>query len=313
MEYNTGMKIQSVLLAGAGAVGLSVADSIYKYDPACISILARGERLERYRKNGIRVNGEKLDFRFTYGEKTDLIIIASKFHHLSEVIEDIGPSVGKDTIIISLLNGISSEEIIGRKYGRERLPLAFVMGTDAAHEGEETTYKQKGTVYFGDGDGKNGEREELIAEFFKKTGVLFKLEENMRRRLWYKYMLNVGMNQVTAVLKLPYGAITNKGSPLEIPEARLLVDKAMREVILVANAEGIDLNEADIENLYKTTINNFTSGGYTSMCQDVMAGRKTEVEMFSLALMELAKKHGLEVPLNETLYLELKTIEAQSR
>jgi 2-dehydropantoate 2-reductase len=306
------MKINSVLIAGAGAIGLSYAESLYKMDPGCVSILAKGERLERYRKNGLWVNGEKLDFRFTQGEKVDLIIIASKYHHLDQIIDDIGSSVCKDTIILSLLNGISSEEIIGRKLGRERLPLAMVLGTDAFHEGEKTTYTQKGVIHFGDAEGKNGEREESIAELFTHANIPFKLEQNMKRAFWYKFMINVGANQNTAVLRLPYGTIMNKGSQDEIPEARILLEKTMREVIVIANAEGIDLNEEDIENSFKA-INKLSPAGYTSMCQDVMAGRKTEVEMFSLALMELAKKHNISVPVNETLYLQLRTIEALNR
>jgi len=304
------MKINKVLLAGAGAVGLPTAETIFRADPACISILAKGERLERYRKNGLKVNGEKLDIRLSYGEKADLILIACKFHHLGEVIEDISPSVGKDTIIVSLLNGITSEEVIGLRLGRERLPLAMVLGTDAFHKDEETTYTKKGVIHFGDSGGKNGEREDSIAEFFTRTGVAFKLEDNMKRALWYKFMFNVGANQTTAVLRLPYGAIYNKGERGEIPEARFIMEKAFREVIAVANAEGIDLNESDIIKIYGT-INSLSAEGYTSMCQDVMAGRKTEVEMFSAVIMELAKKHGISVPVNEVLYYELKTIEAR--
>jgi 2-dehydropantoate 2-reductase len=302
------MKIKTVLIAGAGAIGLSYAESLYKMDPGCVSILAKGERLERYKKNGLWVNGEKLDFCFSQGEEVDLIIIASKYHHLNQIIEDISSSVGKDTIILSLLNGISSEEIIGHKLGRERLPLAMVLGTDAFHEGEKTTYTRKGVIHFGDAEGKNGEREEAIAELFTRAGIPFKLEQNMKRALWYKYMLNVGANQVTAVLRLPYAAIMDKGDPGEIPEVRFLLEKTMREVITVANAEGIDLNERDIEISYKT-VNSLNPAGCTSMCQDVLAGRKTEVEMFSLALMELAKKHNISVPVNETLYLQLRAIE----
>ena len=302
------MRIKSVLIAGAGAIGLSTAETIYRSEPDSVSVLAKGERLERYRKNGLRVNGEKLDFRFTHGEKADLIIVASKFHHLDQIIEDIGPSVGKDTIILSLLNGISSEEIIGRKLGGERLPLAMIIGTDAFHEGEETTYTRKGVIHFGDADGKNGEREEGIAEFFTRTGVAFSVEQNMKRTLWYKFMLNIGTNQTTAVLRLPYGAIQKKGGANEIPEARFLIEKAMNEVIAVANAEGIDLNQEDIENSYKT-VNLLSPDGFTSMCQDVLAGRKTELEMFGLTLMELAKKHGISVPVNEIFYLQLRTIE----
>ena len=305
------MKINNVLIAGAGAVGLPTAESIYKTDPGCISILAKGERLERYRKNGLKVNGKKLDFRFSYGEKADLIIVASKYYHLDEIIEDIGPSVGKDTIILSLLNGITSEEIIGRKLGRERLPLAMVLGTDASHAGEETTYTLKGVIHFGDADGKNGEREDSIAEFFTRTGVKFVLEPNMKRKLWFKYMMNVGANQTTAVLRLPYRAIKNKGEKGEIPEARAILEKAMKEVITVANAEGIDLNEGDFESCYRTT-NLLDDNGYTSMCQDVLAGRKTEVDMFSLVLMDMAKKHKISVPVNEMLYLLIKSIEART-
>jgi len=304
------MKINSVLMAGAGAIGLSIAETIYRSDPKCISILAKGERLERYRKNGLKVNGEKLDFRFSHGEKADLIIVASKFHHLDKIIEDMSPSVGKDTVIVSLLNGITSEEIIGEKLGRQRLPLAMIIGTDVFHKEEEITYNRKGIIHFGDAEGKNGEREESIAEFFTRTGVSFVLEQNMKRKLWYKYMLNIGCNQVTAVLRLSYRALQNKGGSGEIKETRLLFKKAMREAIAVANAEGIDLNEGDIESVH-STIGLLSPDGYTSMCQDVLAGRKTEVEMFSLALMELAKKHRISVPVNEVLYLQLRTIEAQ--
>ena len=305
------MKINSVLIAGAGAIGLTVAETIYKADPGCISILAKGERGNRYKKNGLTINNKKLDFRFTHGEKTDLIIVACKFHHLDQIIEDISPCVGRDTIILSLLNGISSEEKIGQKLGHERLPLAMIIGTDANRDGQETTFTQKGIIHFGDKDGKNGVREEKIAEFFTRIGIEFKLEQNMKRKLWYKFMFNIGANQVSAILRLPYGALQNRGRPCEIPEARLLFEKAMHEVIAVGNAEGIDLNKEDIEGIYNT-INMLNPEAFTSMCQDVLNDRKTELEMFSYALMELAKKHNIHVPVNEIFYLQLRTIETQA-
>jgi 2-dehydropantoate 2-reductase len=121
-------------------------------------------------------------------------------------------------------------------------------------------------------------------------------------------MMNVSVNQVTAVLRLPYGALQSKGAGCEIPEARSLVEKAMREVIAVANAEGIGLDESDIGSSFDI-INLLSAEGFTSMCQDVLAGRKTELEMFSPVVTELARKHGISVPVNETLYLQLRTID----
>ena len=306
-------RIQTVLIAGAGAVGLPTAETIYKYNPDCVSILAKDDRLKRYTEDGLQLNGQKVNFRLSCGEKADLIIIACKFHHLNRIIGDITPSLGPDTIILSLLNGISSEEIIGAKLGRERLPLAMILGTDAVRtnapdEGAKVAFSRRGVIHFGGAEGGNNEREERIAEFFTRAGVEFKLESNMRRTLWFKFMINVGINQVTAALRLPYGAISNKGGPREIPEARELAEKAMREVISVANAEGINLNDSDIENWYKT-VNGLNPEGFTSMCQDVMAKRKTELEMFSPVIMELGKKHRIPVPINETLFLQLRTIE----
>jgi ketopantoate reductase len=71
------LTINSVLIAGAGAIGLTVAELIYRSDPACVSIPARGERLERCRSRGLRVNGTRIDFRFGDEKPVDLIIIAT--------------------------------------------------------------------------------------------------------------------------------------------------------------------------------------------------------------------------------------------
>jgi len=301
------MKINKVLIAGAGALGLSYGEIINNYDRDCVSILAKGERLERYKKNGFTVNGRKQDFRFSYGEKADLILIATKYHQLEAVLEDIKPSLSKDTIILSLLNGITSEWIIAEKLGIKLPPLAMAM-MDALHDNGKVEYSRLGDIHFGDAEGRNGEREEAVAEFFKRCGVPHVLETNMKRKLWFKFMINVSGNQVTAVLRLPHLTVQTKGVKGEIKETRLLLNMVMREVVAVANAEGVDLNEDDI-NRTPALANNINPVGYSSMAQDVLAKRKTEVEMFSLTLMELAKKHGISVPVNEALYLQIKIIE----
>jgi 2-dehydropantoate 2-reductase len=305
--------IEKVLIAGAGAVGLNVAEAIFRYKPKAVAILAEGERLRRYRETGLWVNGERLDFTFAdpspdNSDSFDLIVVACKNHHLPRVIADIKPFVGKETVIMSLLNGISSEELIGAAYGGERLPLAMIIGTDSQNTGKGASFTQRGTINFGDGEGRETERDKLIADFLTRAKILFEYHPgDMRRAQWFKFMINVGINQVSALLRLPYGPF-KINSPRGLKEVQDLTWSAMGEVIAIANAEHIDLGEQDIEK-WRQSMLKLDDSGYTSMCQDVRAGRKTEVEIFGLVVMEYGKKHHIPTPVNEVLYRAIRGIE----
>jgi 2-dehydropantoate 2-reductase len=316
------IKIENVLIAGAGSVGLTVANTIAASKQADLRILAQGERLKRYSTNGLFVNGKKLDVLFANPDvKTDwipdLIIIACKNHHLKTILSDISQFVGKDTLILSLLNGITSETFIRDKYGKEKTPLAMILGTDAGHTGTETTYVNAGTINFGDDTNdietsfantyvqcaKCSERVQRIAEFFERCKLDFTVPKNMIRQLWFKFMCNVGINQSSAILKLPYGAFQQKDSP-----ARALMISAHKEAIAVSIPEGINLNDNDIDN-WLQTLDTISPTGKTSMCQDVCAGRKTEVELFAKTIVELGKKHHIPTPVNMVFYQQLQTLE----
>jgi 2-dehydropantoate 2-reductase len=133
----------------------------------------------------------------------------------------------------------------------------------------------------------------------------------MKRTLWFKFMVNAGANQTSALLRLPYRAF-KKQSPFAIREAGEILESAMREVIAVAAAEGISLGQEDIEK-WLANVELLSDDGYTSMAQDVLAGRKTEAELFGLTVMEYGKKHGVPTPVNETLYRALRAIEQSYR
>ncbi|MDR3356580.1 MAG: ketopantoate reductase family protein [Spirochaetaceae bacterium] len=307
-------KIESVLVAGAGAIGLMLAGKLYGAIPEKLLVLAEGERLERYRRDGFFINDKKFDFSLS-GDASpsavDLVIIASKYYSLNEVIGDIRPFIGPDTVIISLLNGISSEDVIGAKYGRERLPLSMVMGTDAQHNGNRVNYSRIGVINFGDADGIVCERDERIAEFFTRTAYPAEYHKtDMKRALWYKFMINTGANQTSALLRLPYAAFKRK-SPRRIPEAQILLEKAMREVIDVSNACGIGLDDNDIESFF-VMLEDLNDDGFTSMCQDILAGRKTEIELFGPEICRLGREHGIRTPVNEMLALAVGALEKRA-
>lgn len=115
-------------------------------------------------------------------------------------------------------------------------------------------------------------------------------------------MLNVGINQVSAVLRAPYGRFARPGY------TRDLMADASREVIKIAQKAGIELSEDDIAKSIEI-ISTLSPDGKTSMFQDVEAGRKTEVEIFSGAVRELGKKYNVPTPVNDMLFRLIRAIE----
>ena len=120
-------EIKKVLICGIGAIGSIFAHKISKFDNENLRILVDKKRLEAYTKSPKTFNNEPLNLNYITPDNTefkaDLILIATKYNALDEVVENIKNFVEKDTIIISLLNGISSEEIIANNLAHKKLDI----------------------------------------------------------------------------------------------------------------------------------------------------------------------------------------------
>jgi 2-dehydropantoate 2-reductase len=300
-------EINKVYLIGLGAIGGAYAGRIQENRPGCLHVLADRERAGRYGSSGLRINGAAVAFDYIHPdevkEKADLIIIAVKQHHLLQTIEDIRESVGPDTIILSLLNGISSEEIIGNAYGLDKMLYSFCVGTDSVRIGTEINYGNIGNIIFGDRNNSPApQKVKAVREFFDKAHVPYKVPEDILREQWWKFMMNVGINQVSAVLKAPYGAFQKPGA------SRDLMFAASQEVLDISVKAGIRLNKDDLER-YAKILDTLSPKGKTSMLQDVEAGRKTEVEIFAGTVIELGRKYDVATPINHILLKLIQAIE----
>ena len=298
--------IQKVYLVGLGAVGSAYAAKMNEAEPDLIKVIVDEQRFETYRNQEIRVNGEPYQFTFVTPEQAtetaDLILIAVKGHHLGEASDLIRPFVGERTIIMSLLNGITSEEKIGKVYGPEKILHSFVVSTDATREGRSTRYSNLGRIVFGDKDHPASPKVKAVQALFDRTGVPYSIPPDILRELWWKFMLNVGVNQVSAVLKAPYGVFH------KVKEARELMSMACREVLQIGERIGINLTADDID-AYHGVIGQLAPEGKTSMLQDVEAGRKTEVESFAWTVVALGEKYGVPTPVNACLGRMISTLE----
>jgi 2-dehydropantoate 2-reductase len=298
--------LKNVYLSGLGAVGATYASLFYDKGKHSIKVIVDEERFSRYQRDCIHLNGKRYDFDYVLpqqaSEPADLIIIAVKGGQLQESIDNIRPFVGRDTILMSLLNGISSEDVLEQAFGQEKILHAFCVATDAVREGTRIQFSKYGQIVFGDHYDRHSEKVEAVKALFDSNNVPYRVPNDIRREQWWKFMMNVGINQLSAILRASYGVFT------DIEEAQKLLFMACREVLPIASREGITLTEEDIAG-FIPIFKQLAPDSKTSMLQDVEAGRKTEVESFALAVIALGKKHGIPTPVNDVLYYMIRTIE----
>jgi len=296
-----------IAVVGAGAMGSFYASKLADSDPGSVFLIATGERYDRLKNRGFTVNGKAYRLPVLSPEKeavpADLVIVAVKHHHLEAAIGEVTPFVGDNTLFLSVMNGIDSEERIGAAFGAGKVLYAVAVGIDALREGNAMTYTTQGKLFFGEKENRAlSERVRRLQALFDRAGIVYETPTDMLRILWWKYMINVGINQASAVLRAPYGVFQTS------PEARELMDSAMTEVTAVAAAAHVNITGEDIENWYGFMAR-LSPAGKTSMLQDIEAKRKTEVEMFGGKMIELGKTYGIPTPVNETLFRIIRVIE----
>lgn len=291
-----------------GALGLMYADVLTKaLGRDAVSFVLDNARAESYKGKIFTCNGEVKDFKTVSEDeagKADLVIVAVKYNSLKSAIKTMKNTVGEDTIILSVLNGITSEKIIAETYGAQRILLTVAQGMDAMRFGNDLTYTHMGNLHIGVADESQKPLLGKVAEFFKRTSMPHIVEEDILHRMWCKFMLNVGVNQVCAAFKTDYAGSLAKG------EANDIMIGAMRETMALAKAEGVCISEADFE-FYINLLGSLDRAAIPSMAQDVVAGRKTEVDMFAGTVIEMSRRHNLPTPANEYLYRKTKEIEAE--
>jgi 2-dehydropantoate 2-reductase len=300
-------EIKQVAILGAGAMGAFFASRFFDAAEFSTVLIARGERYERLKRDGLVVNGKAYAIPVVHPDEAsvpaDLIIVAVKDHQLAEAVSDLKNLVGAQTTILSVMNGLDSEETIGVVYGMDKVLYAVSVGIDALRQGNRVTYTTPGKHYFGEATNLSvSERVRRVQVAFERADIPYETPPDMMRMMWWKFMVNVSMNPTSAVLRAPYGVFQFSS------EAQALMEALMREVIALAKVVGVNLVEQDILDWYPV-LKTLSPQGKTSMLQDIEAGRKTEIEMFAGKVVELGQKHSIPTPVNETMLRLIHVLE----
>lgn len=301
-------EIKNVLICGIGAIGSIYADKISRYDNENLKILVDKSRLEKYSKSPKIFNGKELKLNYILPENTDfkadLIIIATKYDGLNDAINNIKNFVKDDTIILSLLNGVTSETLTAQKYGAKHIVHSYFVGHSAMRNGNNITFDGRGDIVFGvlnpEITDKNDEN--ILKNYFDKVGIDYKIPEDIRHAMWLKFMLNVSSNQVSAILHKTFGQMQKS------PKIRKLLENIMLEVVEIAKAKGVKNTQTMIDEAFNS-FDKMIPEGKTSMLQDIEAGRKTEVEIFAGTVIKMGEEYNIPTPYNKFLKEMIEAID----
>ena len=293
-------------IIGLGALGVLFGQRLLE-NGADVRVIADETRAKRYQKQGVICNGAPVNFRYVTpekAEKVDLMIFATKEGGLRSAMETASGFAGEDTLILSVLNGVSSEETIAARFGEKNVLYCTAQGMDAVKVGNALTYAHAGMIVLGEKQPcEITPRVQAVADFLNAHGVTAQPVGDMVRRQWGKLMLNVGINQTVMVFEGDYGTVQKPGKPRDIMIA------AMREVQKLANLEGYPIDDAEFDDWVKLA-DSLSPAGKPSMRQDGEAHRKSEVELFAGTIIRRAARFGLDVPVNRWLYDTVKKMEA---
>lgn len=291
--------IKKVLLTGLGGVGTVYANLINKNKNIEFKVLADKTRVEKYKKEPRLLNGEPCEFEFITPEdefKPDLVIISTKSTGLYNAIKNLKNFIDKKTIIMSFINGISSERILQEYFNPEQILYSYIICHTITRNGNNILHDGVTTVVWGD---KNNDMSKtvVIKKFFEETKIDNKLSKNILNSLWEKFCFNCCVNQISAVTGFNFEQIWNS------QECLSLIKNISNEINQIALKEGlteVDLVKSSLENLYK-----MIPEGKTSMLQDIENNRTPETDLFGAEVLRLAEKHKLTVPYNKNLYYDV--------
>jgi 2-dehydropantoate 2-reductase len=272
-----------------------------------VHFLARGATLAALRASGLRVRSIFGDFALTPAEThaTDdamsigpvqIVLFTVKSFDTDSAAVSLPSLLGPETAVISLQNGIDNEERIARLIGPRYVAggVAFIF----AGVVEPGVIRHSGgaaRITFGELDGRRTPRLEAFLAACESAGISAELSADIRAALWTKFTFICAQASLTAATRQPIGVIR------EIPQTWALFSEVVEEVVRVARAEDVRLPD-DIVERQLEVVRNLDPTAYSSLYDDLIAGRRMELEALLGALVRRADRAGVPVPASSALY-----------
>ena len=235
----------------------------------------------------------------------DLLIVATKYQALRPALGDIQTVAGEHTTVMSLMNGVDSEEIIGEVIDPSQIVHSLIK-VASERKSNQVVFDPETTIgiVYGEADLSRGTgRIEALNDLFADTGLHYRATDVILTEIWSKFRLNVPNNQAQAMVGCGVGAYRDS------EHVAFLRDRLREEVDRIAEKKGIDFDKADTSSTFGSKVRD--QARYSTL-QDLDAGRHTEVDMFAGAVVRMGRELGIPTPYNEFTYHMIKALEEKN-
>jgi len=301
-----------VLVFGAGSVGSFVGGLLSeKYD---VTLIGRKQHVDAIEAQGLSISGKtnklvhpKICHDIKELRDPDLIILTVKAYNTEAAMKDLVPIIKRDTLVLSLQNGLDNIERMRRVMKKEGRILAGITSHGIMREIDgHIEHTGFGETVIGEIIPSRKKPAEHIAEMFNAVNIQTRCSENIMGEIWAKAVVNAGINPITAITGLQNGYL------LRVTHLTALMERTCHEAIQVARAAHIELPLISLVEKAKDVARR-TEDNKSSMLQDIERGRQTEICSINGYIAEIGKRHGMDTPVNSTLTALVKGIEETAR
>jgi 2-dehydropantoate 2-reductase len=294
----------SIAVVGAGAVG-GYFGGLLGRAGAPVTMIGRPAFVDAVNKNGLLLDTLQFQENVRVQASTELSTAACvKTPDNPATARQLAPLLAPGALVVSLQNGVDNVEQIRAAANLEVLPAVVYVAASVPEPGK--------IKHVGRGDlalGPRSEKTEQLAVIFTRAGIPCRISDNIAGELWTKLLWNCALNAISALGRVKYGQIAASG------DARRVVQSLVEEVFAVATAAGIHL--AGVEDTSAAfagacKIATQMSGALSSTAQDMLRGKRTEIDSLNGYISRRGEELCVPTPVNHALYTMIKLAEARS-
>ncbi|MGH1353695.1 MAG: ketopantoate reductase family protein [Thalassovita sp.] len=290
-----------ISIMGAGAIGCYFGAKLALAGHE-VTLIGRPALVEAVSANGLilEMGGERItcpakastDASMVAG--AEMVLFCVKSGDTADAGAQVAPYLQKDTLLLSLQNGISNPEILAEVTGHSVIAAVVYVASEMAGPGV-VKHQGRGDLAIG------GAGAESAANILRPAEIGVEVSDDVFSKLWGKLLVNCAYNALSAIPRKRYGEFA------DTPGVMDLIDDIIAECMTVATAEGVTIPAEALEIVRKVA--EWMPDQYSSTAQDLMRGRPTEIDYLNGEIVRRAAKHGIDVPINRTLTLLTKLVE----